>query len=406
MDELTAVALFDELLHGSGAALLHEATAGYGNDDPLALSERLRRAGHDPQLVAAALTQARLRSKGSVKFGRDAAAMFFTQQGLEQATRAPVAKHRADRLAAAIGASAPVVDLCCGIGGDLLALARAGLRLTGVEQDPLTAAVARANVAALGLNATVELADATTYDRDGAAAVVCDPARRSSRGRVFDIDAYAPPWSFVEELLGGGIACVKVAPGIPHSRVPDGVEAEWVSDGGDLVEAALWSGEVTTGVTRRATLLPGAATLTEVDDPQEQQVGPPLRYLYEPDDAVIRAGLVTAVAAIVHGRLLDKRIAYVASDEHVTTPFAKAYEVLDVLPFDDKALRAWVRTHHIGTLTIKKRGVGVTPEELRRRLRPSGDGEATLVVTRSRERALVLHVSPCAPRQSRTRPTG
>ena len=291
--------------------------------------------------------------------------------------------------------AASVADLCCGIGGDLLALARAGLRVTGVEQDPLTVAVARANIAALRLDATVELADATTYDHSRDAAVVCDPARRTSRGRVFDVDAYAPPWSFVEELLASGTACIKVAPGIPHDRVPAGVEAEWVSDGGDLVEAALWSDSANTGVSRRATLLPSGATLTEADDPRDQQDGPPMRYLYEPDDAVLRAGLVTAVAAIVHGRLLDRRIAYVTADELSMTPFAKAYEVLDVLPYDDKALRAWVRTHGIGTLTIKKRGVGVTPEELRRRLRPKGDAAATLVVTRTQERAVVLHVAPC-----------
>ncbi len=393
---LSTVALLGVMQDGGGAALLREATAAYGGADALTLSERLRRAGHDPQLVAAALTQARLRAKAVTKFGVDAAAMFFTQEGLEQATRTPVAAHRARRLVDLIGAQAAVADLCCGIGGDLMALARAGLQVTGVEHDPLTAAVARANIAALRFDATVELADATAYDRSRNAAVVCDPARRTSRGRVFDVDAYAPPWSFVEELLAGGTACIKVAPGIPHDRVPAGVEAEWVSDGGDLVEAALWSPSTASGVNRRATLLPGGATLTDVDDPRDQRDGPPLRYLYEPDDAVIRAGLVTAVGAIVHGRLLDRRIAYVTADELRMTPYAKAYEVLDVLPYDEKALRAWVRTHGIGTLTIKKRGVGVTPEELRRRLRPKGDAAATLVVTRTQGRAVVLHVSPFA----------
>jgi THUMP domain-like/Methyltransferase domain len=395
MPELNAIRLLEELQNGSGAALLREASASYGTADALALTDRLRRAGHQPALVAAALTQARLRARAVSKFGSDASVMFFTRDGLEQATRASVAAHRETRLARTVGTDDHVVDLCCGIGGDLVALAREGLRVTGVEQDPLTAAIARANVSALALEVRVVLADATTYDRTGAAAVVCDPARRTRRGRVFDVDAYTPPWTFVEQLLGSGTACVKVAPGIPHSRIPGGVEAEWVSDGGDLVEAALWSGRSVSGTHRRATLLPSAATLTDADDPGGPQDGPPLRYLYEPDDAVVRAGLVTAVAALVNGRLLDSRIAYVASDQLVATAFAKAYEVLDVLPYDDKALRAWVRTHDIGALTIKKRGVGVTPEELRRRLRPRGDVSATLVVTRSRERGIALHVAPC-----------
>jgi hypothetical protein len=188
---------------------------------------------------------------------------------------------------------------------------------------------------------------------------------------------------------------VKVAPGIPHGLVPTDVEAEWVSDEGEVKEAVLWSPQLAS-TRRRATVIRGAglATLTDADDPGAAPVREVGRCLYEPDGAVIRAGLVTAVAAGVDGGLVDERIAYVTSDQAFTTPFARSYEVLEQLPFKEKALRAALRARDIGRLTIKKRGVNVVPEDLRRRLSLSGHREATLVLTRVAGKGTALLVRP------------
>jgi hypothetical protein len=361
------------------------------DEDPFALGTRLRR-DYPAALVAAALTQAELRNRAKEKFSpADAERMFFTVNGLEQATRHSVSAHRARRFAERGGR---VVDLCCGIGGDLIALARAGVPATGVDVEPLTAAVATANVEQLGLAATVIQADATSIDRSDFAAVMCDPARRTDRGRVFNPDAYRPPWPFVEELLTA-TACVKVAPGVPHDRVPAGVEAEWVSDRGEVKEAALWSGELAgPAVRHRATLLPSGRTVTDADLPTDQPLGPIGRWLVEPDGAVIRAGLVTAVASEIHGWLMDPLIAYVTCDSEPQTELGRRYEVLETLPYNLKQLRAYVRDMAIGNLTIKKRGVDVDPAQLRRQLRPRGPESATLIVTRVANRAVVLVATP------------
>jgi hypothetical protein len=62
---------------------------------------------------------------------------------------------------------------------------------------------------------------------------VLDPARRADGRRQLDPDRWSPPWSTVDALLERvPRALVKVAPGLDHERVPDGVEAEWVSTGG------------------------------------------------------------------------------------------------------------------------------------------------------------------------------
>ena len=379
---------FQWLLTGEGQRLLAAATEA--SDDSLQAQTALRRtasAGH----VAAALTQVELRRRGEAKFGELAQRMYFTPEGLEQATRMPVATHRSARARAA--GTETLVDLGCGIGGDLVAFARAGLTCAGVDEDPVRVAVAAANLDALGLGGAVTVADATTVDTSPFDLAYADPARRTAAGRSFDVDDWTPPWPFVESLLQRD-SCVKLAPGIPHELVPDGVEAEWVSDHRDVKEAVLWSGRLAT-CRRRATVLGdgGLATLTDEDDPGAA-TGPVSQYLYEPDGAVIRAGLVTAVADGVGGHLVDEHIAYVTSDASFRTPFARGYRVLEQVPFREKPLKAALRERAVGRLTIKKRGVSVVPDELRKRLSLRGDEEATLVLTRVAGKGTALLVEP------------
>jgi SAM-dependent methyltransferase len=384
---------FRWLLTEDGQELL--AAASDAGDDSLATQTRLRRSAA-PEHVAVALTQATLRVRAREKFGADADRMYFTPDGLEQATRQRVAAHRAARLVAA--SVKTVIDLGCGIGGDLVANARAGLTAAGVDLDPVRVAVAEANLAALGLPGAVTVANATTVDPSPFEVAFADPGRRTPRGRTFDADGWTPPWPFVVKLLARD-SCVKAAPGIPHELVPAGVEAEWVSDQGAVKEAALWSGRLAT-TARRATVIGdgGLATITDEDAPSPGEAAAGVRdlgqFLYEPDGAVIRAGLVTAVAAGVDGGLVDEHIAYVASDASYRTPFARGYVVLEQLPYREKALRAALRERGVGRLTIKKRGVDVVPDQLRKRLDLHGDDEATIVLTRARGHGVALLVRP------------
>ena len=384
---------FRWLLTDEGQALLAAASTAEGT--PLQVQKALREVSSGStderaSRVAAALGQVELRRRATAKLGEDAARMYFTRDGLEQATRSSVARHRASRIALA-GPS--VVDLTCGIGGDLLAFARAGLTTAGIDLDPLRVEMARANLAALGLGGAVGTGDAWELDTSPFATAYIDPARRGSRGRTFHADDWAPPWTFVASLLTHR-ACAKVAPGIPHSLVPDGVEAEWVSEAGEVKEAVLWSPTLAT-VNRRATVIGrgGLATLTDEDDPGAE-VGGVGEFLYEPDGAVIRAGLVTAVAAGVRGHLVDRKIAYVSGDAAFHTPFARSYRVVDELPYREKQLRAALRDRNVGTLTIKKRGVDVAPEQLRKRLALRGDQTATVVLTRVAGEGTALLVEP------------
>jgi SAM-dependent methyltransferase len=370
--------------------------------DPSSLAAATRlRARFGADLAAAAASQVVLRRQARIKFGNAAARMIFTRDGLEQATRPEVASYHARYFAEA--GVRRVVDLGCGIGADALAFAAAGLDVTAVEIDPARAAAARANLDAVAfagppganivpgrtkvvLGDVEEIGERLLQPRDG---VFCDPARRTASGRVWRVEDFQPSWEFVRSLLDGRrISAVKLGPGLPHGLIPVAVHAEWVSHRGEVVEVFLWSRPSVTGG-RSAIILPDH----RLDVPRQLPQLPlsaPLRYLYEPDGAVIRAGGVQVVGAQLGAALLDPKLAYLTADQLVGTPYATAFRVLEVLPYKEKVLRQWVKDHQIGTLEIKKRGLEVDPAELRQRLRPQGDQRATFILSRTVAGARVI----------------
>ena len=389
---------FSRLLSPEGWALLG-ALPPYDERRAMAVSERLHREGLDPTLVAAALTQSRLRAKARAKFDTFAEGMLFTQAGLEQATRLAVGARHARRYVAA--GSTRVADVTCGIGGDSMAFAALGLRVLAVDSDELTAALATVNLRHFP-EAEVRHADGLALDfaAERVDGIFADPARRSAQGtRRHDPAASSPPLDAVLALRDQVPALgVKVAPGIRHSALPADAETQWVSVDGDVVEAGLWFGPLAPeGPGRGALVLRGGAATT-LREPEgglhRPDVGPVGAYLYEPDGAVIRAGLVALVAEQVHGRLVDATIAYVTTDTLTPSPVATAYRVLDTMPFGLKPLRAALRARGVGRLTIKKRGTAVGPEQLRRQLDLRGDAEATIVLTRVAGSQQVLLVEP------------
>ncbi|HEX8768680.1 MAG TPA: class I SAM-dependent methyltransferase, partial [Jatrophihabitans sp.] len=190
-----------EFISPAGRAELERAIELAGSvteADPVRRAAAVRRL-LPPELATAALTQANLRAAARAKFGSLAGQLLFTADGLEQATRIEVADHRAARFArAGLGS---VLDLCCGIGSDALAFARAGLRVSGIERDPATAALAMANTA--GRPVRISTGSAEQADWRSAESVFLDPSRRSARGRTFDPAGYSPSFEFVTEVLLG-----------------------------------------------------------------------------------------------------------------------------------------------------------------------------------------------------------
>ena len=393
-----------DILTPEGWELLN-SLGPYREADSLRLTGQLRKAGHPAERVAAALTQSRLRARASTKFGPFAEHMVFTASGLEQATRLSVAARHAQRFVDA--GLLRVVDLGCGLGADSMALATLDREVTAVELDETTAAAATMNLLPFP-NARVLNADASSVDAREYDAAWLDPARRttttSGTSRLFDPEAFSPPLSFVQDLADGGTAMgVKMGPGMPHDAIPAGCEAQWVSVDGDVTEVALWFNRLRRDGVRRAALVLGPRGAAELTTEADFGAGPaaplgaPEGYLYEPDGAVIRAELVADLAASLGGHLLDPMIAYICAPSLAETPFARAYRIVEVRPYNLRALKSWVKAEGIGVLDIKKRGISSTPEEIRKQLLTGagkGRKKATLVLTRIGDERVVIVVEP------------
>jgi len=346
---------------------------------------------------------ARLRARARPVFGADADRLLLTADTLEQAGRPELAARRAGRLLA--GGADSAADLGCAAGTDTVALARAGARVLAIDRDPVARELTAANAAALGVaddvwvaaGDVVELVDAARGGEvAGCAAAVLDPARRAGGRRQLDPDRWSPPWSTVTALLDRvPTSVVKVAPGLDHARVPEGIEAEWVSVGGSIVEALLW-GRGPSATWRRATVVRDGAVheLTADADPGPADAAPVRGWLHEPDPAVIRSGLVSLVAADLGATLVDPTIAYLTSDAPADSPWVSSYRITEVLPFNLKKLKALLRARGVGRVVVKKRGSPIEPEALARQLRGPGSASAVVVVTRVARAPTVLVCVP------------
>ncbi|HEY5224372.1 MAG TPA: class I SAM-dependent methyltransferase [Microbacteriaceae bacterium] len=380
-----------ELMSPAGLRLLDSLPPYTSSTDALASVSALRKAGHPPALVAAVLSQAKLRGKAQAKFGEFSSHMLFTAAGLEQATRLRVAALHAGRFQTA--GAGHIADLGCGIGGDALAMAALGLTVTAVEADEITAAIAAYNLAPFE---TASVVNARAEDAAGTAAALADvdgiyldPARRtaghSNTKRLTDPNDYSPSLDFAFGLGERMPTGVKLGPGLDRRLIPHDAEAQWISVDGQLVELGVWFGAVARDGIRRSALVLSAgepAELTGPADSEDEPVGELGEYLYEPDGAVIRARLIGDLARRMHARMISDGIAYLTTDIPVSTPFATGFRVRERLPFQERELKRALRERGIGTLEIKKRGANVDPAALRTRLSLRGNASATLVLTR------------------------
>ena len=392
---------FVRLAGSAGQALL--AQIDYSSTtDVLALVAKLRSDGHDPATVAAVLTQAKLRKRAQAKFGEFADQMLFTEAGLEQASRLKVAALHAGRFRSA-GIS-EVADLGCGIGAESMALASLGINVHAFELDEVTAAVATYNLAPFE-NVKVAIADVEQLDLSKFEAFFFDPARRELHGpkkattqRHFDPANYSPNYNFCIEKAKTKPTGIKLGPGHDKKQIPEGTEAQWVSVDRDLVEMGLWFGKVARENVARSALLIQGDSKHEITSSNSSSSSAPLaklgRYVYEPDNSLIRSGLIAEFSEPEGLTLIAPDIAYLSSENKIESPWLKGYEVIDDLVFDRKKLKAYVRENNIGILEIKKRGSDISPEELRKQLSPKGEGAATLIVTRVGDAHRVLVAQP------------
>jgi len=333
------------------------------------------------KIAQAALETAILRLEAEQKFPQ-ADRMYFTREALEQASPHLVSQYRSERYQNCES----LMDLGCSIGGDTISMSRKA-HVTGIDIDPLRLSMAQANAEALGLSGAVEFIRADLIEPlpikpSGKDGLFFDPARRRDGRRVFSVKDYAPPLDTIfAELRRFPALGVKISPGVDKSEIDElDAELEFVSLGGELKEALLWFGPLKSAA-RRATILPGPHTLVGDEKIGSLTLSEPKRFLYEPDAAVIRAGLVVDLGRHTGAFQLDPDIAYLTGEREIPNPFSRVWEVEDWLPFNVKRLREYLRARSVGNVTVKKRGSPLQPEELIRMLRLRGEDRRVVFLT-------------------------
>jgi len=377
--------------------MTNPVTNPYSDPDVLALAEALQsrcssedlvtlaveaRAALGPERGPAALTLARLREKHRNKFPTWRG-FVGDRVSFEQASGEAAATWRAARFD-----GMRVLDLCCGAGGDTVALSCSAEKVIAVDRDADRLEWARLNVARYGNPERVTFLQtdciAGLRDADGA---VLDPDRRSSGtrqfgGRAIRPEDYEPPldaWNAIRKRVG--TLAVKVAPGMPYDAMPAGAVPEFVEDRGELREAVLWFGDHTLA-TRQAVVLPRRDVL-RADESEEQRIDEIGSVLYDPGPAVVRGHLVTHLAARLDAYRIDPEIAYLsANGDPLETSFAASFRVEAVIPWSLRRLQTALDERNVGSVEIRARRFPVRPDALRRMLRLDGDEARTLICTR------------------------
>jgi hypothetical protein len=345
----------------------------------LSLQTALRKRYPD-DLVRAAVALAELRQRAAVKFSR-ADHMWFDRQGLEQATSEAVARHKARRF------SGHVWDLCCGIGGDAIALAERCDEVVSVDRAPAATLRSWWNAMAYGVEERIQPICQNVEDvlKDVTGQFVhIDPDRRpGSGGRVLKIEDYVPSLDVLHALQqtarGGAI---KLSPASNFGGKFPEAEIELISLHGECKEATIWFGELRSDVAFRATVLPSGETIAGHPLDVAAAVTPLDRYLFDPDPAVVRAGLVDLLAATLGLNRLDASEEYLTGPQPVASPFVRTFVVDAELPNNERQIRDALRNSPFGELEIKCRHVPVDAEALRRRLPLPGHDPGVLLYAR------------------------
>jgi SAM-dependent methyltransferase len=315
--------------------------------------------------VRAALTLAGLRHQARTKFTR-ADQMWFDRTRLEQSTQELVARHKAQRFARC--SDQTVLDLCCGLGADALAIAEQA-RVLAVDASPLATWYTRQNAAVYEVAERVGtlVSPAESVEVTGRF-VHLDPDRRTNGQR---------------QVFGGKFA---------------GCEIELISVQGECKEATIWFGALRDPAPFRATVLPSGATIAGDPWDYRPRVTPLGPYLFDPDPAVVRAGLVDCLAESIGLTRIDDAEEYLTGDQPVRSPFVRGFEVLADLTNNPTEIRDYFRKSSFGQVEIKCRHIRVDADAVRRKLPLPGKEPGVLLFVRAagKARAIVARRLPVA----------
>ena len=331
--------------------------------------------------------------KGRLKFPR-AAKMRFDREGLAQASSQPIVEYRTWKMRNRLGKVGKALDVGSGIGGDTIFMAMRW-KVVSVDRDPEKMEMLLHNVGVYNVGKNVETVVGDIYELledPGFREKVSDvdlvffaPSRRSGGRRTVRFEEYEPPLSLVKRLLEvSPNLCVEVAPGADLSRIEYDCDVEVISNKGEVKEVVLWFGDLKLskeGRSMMATKLPERLTRVRSKGARKISVTVPRDYLYEPDPAFIKAGLIDDLAHEYGLTLLHPKIAYLTGEAFVDTPLLKPYRVLSVTGMDHGVINDELTRLNLGSVDTKARGVSIDHKEIRRLVRGKGEHRGLVVFT-------------------------
>lgn len=359
-------------------------------ESELRLQQTLR-SEFPPDVVRAALTLCELRKKGKDKFSR-AERMWFDRKGLEQATPEVVAVYKSQRFK---NSPSAVLDLCSGIGSDSLAIANTGQDVVAVDLSIAASKRLTLNADVYGVKERIQTLNQDVRNVDVKEHWIhIDPDRRASGKRVIRLEDYEPPLEFMQSLTEASPAgAIKLSPASNFGGKFFDCEIELISLNGECKEATVWFGDAAGEYDWRATLLPSGATITGNPAEFYPEVGDLGLWIYDPDPAVVRAGLVDALTSQLQLQRLDDAEEYLTSATLIESPFVSAFEVQAELPNQLKEIKKYFREHPVGELEIKCRHVPTNADQLRKKIPLNGTGKATLIIARLQGKARAIVAS-------------
>ena len=363
-----------------------------GDKHSAALQAALRQE-YLPEVVRAALTLAALRTQARTRFTR-ADAMWFDRTRLEQATQEVVARHKAQRFAACGGRT--VLDLCCGIGADAIAIA-GHAKVQAVDMSPLATWYTQRNAEVYGVASNIETLVSPVESVAVAGQFVhLDPDRRTQGQRQVRLEFGSPSLPYLQELTKTAVGgAIKVSPASNFGGKFTDCEIELVSVNGECKEATIWFGQLRQPAPFRATVLPQGTTIAGDPWDYRPRIEPLKRYLFDPDPAVVRAGLVDCVAESLDLRRLDDAEEYLTGDTLVDSPFVRSFEVLADLTNNTKEIRDHFRTSPFGQVEIKCRHMSIDADAIRRKLPLPGNEPGVLLFARVAGKARAIVARRC-----------
>ena len=371
-----------EWVVGPDASALLAETAGA--DVSTTVLSRLRKT-LPPEYAAEVARQAALRERAKTKFSL-AHRMFFTDKGLQQATDERIADYKARWLPD----SGRVADLCCGIGGDLISIARQHAAV-GWDLAADCAAFAAANLQAHGIDTSrcqVRCDDVCHVDLSSFAAWHLDPDRRPGKSRTSQLAFSVPDTGTIRRMLEDNPhGMIKLAPGCqPPEEWQAAAEAEWIGGDHECKQLLLRFGDLAEqpGLRTATIVTSGGAVHRNHGNPNAMRRHPAEEigsFVFDPHACVMAADILDDLAAQEGLVRLAANSAYLTGDQWVSANWLQGFKVQAVLPLDIRQLKMAMRDRDIGRLEIKQRNAGQDLPALRKRLRLNGDCQATLLLT-------------------------